>query len=484
MARNTPHPVQFYGGPTAKVSAYTGVTREVVVDDDKHTLVVQDGATQGGFPLAREDRRLIAGDAYIRITGAGDLSGNNTFTVDTSALSAALGGGTVKSVNGVGPDSSGNVTIAVGTGTVRSVNGIAPNAAGNVTIAVGTGTVRSVNGIGPDSSGNVTISTGTSLGPSGVTAGSYGPTTNATLTNGGTFRVPYFTVNSQGIITAAYTRTLTLPTISGGGGGTATTITVGTTTTGAAGTNASVTNSGTSTAAVLNFTIPRGATGAAGPAGTSATISSATATITGGVGTPSCTVTMGGTSADRTFSFAFKNLLGKPGENGDFFKVLYVAANFDTPSNYIPMSGNYHRIVSSWKNVEQDEGNLVYFGIDSTNGLYIDLGTVLGSKRICRGFITYGATFSVTTADMYGLALGYNMNSGIKPTDDLSSSVNYSYIPNNTTYAPLFGTTMHTFRAIYTSEYIRYIYPEIYSKTSNVSISSGEIRIMILYTLD
>ena len=49
--------------------------------------------------------------------------------------------------------------------------------------------------------------------------------------------------------------------------GQAATITVGSTTTGAAGTNASVTNSGTSSAAVLNFTIPRGDTGATGPQG-------------------------------------------------------------------------------------------------------------------------------------------------------------------------------------------------------------------------
>ena len=53
----------------------------------------------------------------------------------------------------------------------------------------------------------------------------------------------------------------------GPGGGTSATVAVGTTTTGAPGTNASVTNSGTSTAAVFNFTIPRGATGAAGATG-------------------------------------------------------------------------------------------------------------------------------------------------------------------------------------------------------------------------
>ena len=47
----------------------------------------------------------------------------------------------------------------------------------------------------------------------------------------------------------------------------AATITIGQTTTGAAGTNASVTNSGTAENVVLNFTIPRGNTGDTGPTG-------------------------------------------------------------------------------------------------------------------------------------------------------------------------------------------------------------------------
>ena len=45
------------------------------------------------------------------------------------------------------------------------------------------------------------------------------------------------------------------------------TITAGSTTTGEPGTNAQVTNSGTSENAILNFTIPRGETGATGPTG-------------------------------------------------------------------------------------------------------------------------------------------------------------------------------------------------------------------------
>jgi hypothetical protein len=52
-----------------------------------------------------------------------------------------------------------------------------------------------------------------------------------------------------------------------GATGTAATATAGTTTTGAPGTSASVTNVGTTAAAVFNFTIPQGATGATGPVG-------------------------------------------------------------------------------------------------------------------------------------------------------------------------------------------------------------------------
>lgn len=48
---------------------------------------------------------------------------------------------------------------------------------------------------------------------SGVTAAAYGPTANATLTSGGTFTVPGFTVDANGHTTVAATRTMTMPTI-------------------------------------------------------------------------------------------------------------------------------------------------------------------------------------------------------------------------------------------------------------------------------
>jgi hypothetical protein len=102
-----------------------------------------------------------------------------------------------------------------------------------------------------------------------------------------------------------------------GTNGTAATITVGSVTTGAAGTSASVVNAGTSSAATLNFTIPRGDAGAAGAAGAagpqgpagSAGAAGAAATVsvgsvsTGAAGS-SATVTNVGTTSAAVLNFS------------------------------------------------------------------------------------------------------------------------------------------------------------------------------------
>jgi hypothetical protein len=125
------------------------------------------------------------------------------------------------------------------------------------------------------------------------------PGTNASVNNSGTsvnavlnFTIPRGDVGATG------------PQGPQGNTGTAATIAAGTTTTGSPGTSASVTNSGTSSAAVFNFTIPRGdvgATGATGATGTAATIAVGTTTTTA-PGT-NATVTNTGTSAAAVFNF-------------------------------------------------------------------------------------------------------------------------------------------------------------------------------------
>ena len=91
--------VQFRGGTTSEHSSFNGAAREVTVDTTKQTLVVQDGTTNGGFPLLRQknpDNTKLefggngttdAGDLQI---AHGFLSANLSSIVNTGASGLAV----------------------------------------------------------------------------------------------------------------------------------------------------------------------------------------------------------------------------------------------------------------------------------------------------------------------------------------------------------------------------------------------------------
>jgi len=68
--------LQHRGGTTAQHSTFTGAVREVTVDTDKNTLVVHDGATAGGHPLATATN--------FTSTGIDDNATSTAITIDSS----------------------------------------------------------------------------------------------------------------------------------------------------------------------------------------------------------------------------------------------------------------------------------------------------------------------------------------------------------------------------------------------------------------
>jgi len=68
--------LQHRGGTTSQHSTFTGAVREVTVDTDKNTLVVHDGATAGGHPLATATN--------FKSTGIDDNATSTAITIDSS----------------------------------------------------------------------------------------------------------------------------------------------------------------------------------------------------------------------------------------------------------------------------------------------------------------------------------------------------------------------------------------------------------------
>lgn len=182
-----------------------------------------------------------------------------------------------------------------------------------------------------------------------------------------------------------------------GDAGAAATVTVGTTTTGEAGSQASVTNSGTTSAAILDFTIPKGekgdagaagakgdtgATGEAGKDGAAATIAVGK-TTTGDAGTDA-SVTNSGTSSAATFDFTIPK--GEKGDKGDTGAAGTSYVNDGTVAlNVKTISSDGGKITS--------DGN----GIFKTLGYALSDYSGITTTSLAAGVLAYNTTSNLPT---------------------------------------------------------------------------------------
>lgn len=121
-----------------------------------------------------------------------DTATNNVGSIGTSSYK--LANLYVTNINGVAVGTSPQFTDSGGTVT-------------SITLTQGDGISIGSSGTAITTSGSRTIA----LSTSGATAGSYGPSADASPAHEGTFKVPYVTVDKYGRVTAISTKTITLP---------------------------------------------------------------------------------------------------------------------------------------------------------------------------------------------------------------------------------------------------------------------------------
>jgi hypothetical protein len=112
--------IQRRRGNTAQHANFTGLAGEITIDTDKNTVVVHDGSTAGGFPLARTLDVDALGGADITAVVAGDgLTGGAT--VGNATVNVGAGDGISVSADSIAVDQAFFDATAGGTGWTGNI---------------------------------------------------------------------------------------------------------------------------------------------------------------------------------------------------------------------------------------------------------------------------------------------------------------------------------------------------------------------------
>ena len=202
--------VQLRGGTTSQHSSFTGVAREVTVDTDKDTIVVHDGSTAGGVPLAKASELPTLTSLSVTATAAelNILDGVTSTAAELNILDGVTS--TAAELN-----YTDGVTSAIQTQLDTKLSSVADNSVTLAKMAGGTdGNLITYDASGDPAyvttgtSGQVLTSGGTGVAPTFQAAAGGGLASIQTFTSSGTYTRP-----------AGVTKAMVYV-VGGGGGGT------------------------------------------------------------------------------------------------------------------------------------------------------------------------------------------------------------------------------------------------------------------------
>jgi hypothetical protein len=173
--------VQLRRGNTSQTNAFTGAVAEITVDTDKETVVVHDGSTAGGFPLARESALSanlaftqaafnLANTANIKVDSS--FSFANTINIKTDAAFAFANTVNIKTDAAFAFSNTVNIKTDAAFTRANAANVLAQAAFNKAnTDLANTGTSVTANGLTQYTFANTTVSTSNTTGALTVAGG-------------------------------------------------------------------------------------------------------------------------------------------------------------------------------------------------------------------------------------------------------------------------------------------------------------------------